>query len=125
MTRSTTLKVANYLLYLVTCCLAGIGLVLQYKLPSGGQSRGLILLGLKRHDWAEIHFFLGIAFVLIALGHLVLNRSWVAKVANSGNRTLLLLSIVFGLFFLVAPLLVPTEEDNKAINSVLHGGVRQ
>lgn len=105
--KSLYLKASNYALYLFLCALAGMGFALEYRLPRGGESRGLALLGLRRHDWAEIHAYTAIAFVAIMMVHLWLNRAWIVKAAARKDRTVLFASLGLGLLLLAAPLLAP------------------
>lgn len=105
--RSTILKISNYALFLSMCVTLSAGLVLEYRLPSGPMNRGVQLLGLARHDWSEVHLICAFIFLAAALLHLVLNWSWITKVAARSNRILLCVSLGVGLALLVAPLLLP------------------
>jgi hypothetical protein len=111
MNRTLGLKIANYLLYLFTCSLAGIGFALANRLPSRGESRNLLLLGLKRHDWVELHLIFAIGFALVALWHVGLNWSWVKKVAASNNGFALLASVGLGILLVLIPLLAPIQSN--------------
>jgi len=73
--------------------LAGTGAIIKWVLPpgSGGLGRELHgghggehsgehireLLGMGRHDWGEVHLWLGTIFVVLMLVHLVLHWGWV------------------------------------------------
>jgi hypothetical protein len=69
--------------------LAATGAILRLVLPpgSGGLGRELHsgqggehireLLGMRRHDWGDIHLWLGITFVVLMLAHLILHWSWI------------------------------------------------
>jgi len=41
------------------------------------------LLGLGRHDWGAIHFYLACAFLAVILVHLVLHWAWIKTCAKS------------------------------------------
>lgn len=73
---------------------AGIGLVLKYVLPPGsGGGRGfrggrglsdgpgadgaLLLLGLTRHEWGDIHFYVSLVLVALLAAHIVLHWTWI------------------------------------------------
>lgn len=70
--------------------IAGIGAILQWVLPPGsggggyGFGRGagygreiLTVLGMTRHDWGDVHFWLGVVFLLLLLVHIVLHWKWI------------------------------------------------
>ncbi len=108
-TRTFCLRFANYILYLSTCLMIGAGLVLNYRLARGGRSKGEHLLSLDRHEWAQLHFAFALTFIILALTHLILNWSWVRKVATHGKPWLVLISVGLGLIFIALPLLAPIE----------------
>jgi hypothetical protein len=45
----------------------------------GGRGREHIkqLLGMGRHDWGDIHLWLGVAFVVLMLVHIILHWGWI------------------------------------------------
>ena len=51
------------------------GIVIHYVLPAG--SRGNSFLGITRHEWGDIHFWIAIAFTFVILTHLVLHMPWI------------------------------------------------
>jgi Domain of unknown function (DUF4405) len=70
--------------------LASTGLVLSYQLPPGsggremlGAGRGaseklvVVLWGLTRHEWGEIHYWLSMAVMAVLAVHLVLHWKWI------------------------------------------------
>jgi hypothetical protein len=48
---------------------------LDLSSPDGSRIRSL--LGWKRHDWGDLHFWLAVALVTIIILHLALHWSWV------------------------------------------------
>ncbi len=67
-------------LFLVTT-----GVLMRYILPPGS-GHYLTILGLDRHEWAGVHFWVAIVFFgLIAL-HLFLHWRWIAAVVTGKNR---------------------------------------
>jgi hypothetical protein len=61
-----------------------IGFLLGFVLPKGpaASEEAKYLLGLHRHDWGDIHLYLGIAFTVLAALHLVLGWGWVKSKAR-------------------------------------------
>lgn len=66
------------------------GLLIHYVLPRGSQ--GNSVLGLTRHDWGDVHFWIAIIFVSVIIIHLILHSSWIKaslfsrKKRRTGNR---------------------------------------
>lgn len=54
------------------------GLLLYFVLPA--HSRADAVLGLTRHDWGEVHFYLAMSLLVLLLVHLTLNWNWVCGV---------------------------------------------
>ncbi len=64
--------------------LLGTGSILEWILPHGGQggrhgqrARDALWLGISRHDWGEIHFWISVAFTSLILLHLLLHFGWI------------------------------------------------
>jgi hypothetical protein len=74
-------RVLNLLLYFEFCVLTGIGLLLGFRLPPGSRGgRGLTLLDMDRHDWGDIHLWVGIAFIVTVVAHLLMHWKWLKNV---------------------------------------------
>jgi len=63
-------------------CIAGIafiGFLMGLFLPKGpsAQESAKYFLGLHRHQWGNIHFYLSIAFVILVIIHLILSWKWI------------------------------------------------
>lgn len=112
MSRSSTMKAINYVLFLVFCGVAGTGLALEYRLESGGRG-GALVGGLSKHTWEEIHFYLGVGLLVLGLLHLLINWSWVVKVATQQRLVLLTLSIGLGVVIFLAPFILPAVPRNS------------
>jgi len=66
---------------LVMLALIATGLVVRYTLPAGsgghGGSGGLVLWGLNRHGWGDVHFWLAVALGGLMVLHVALHWRWV------------------------------------------------
>lgn len=51
------------------------GILLRYILPQG--SRGESFLGLTRHEWGDVHFWVAVVFAIIITIHLILHLPWI------------------------------------------------
>ena len=68
----------DVLLFLSVVGLALIGLLLGFVLPKGSAApdQSKYFLGLHRHAWGDIHLYLGLAFIVLGILHVVLGWSW-------------------------------------------------
>jgi hypothetical protein len=72
--------VINALMFVDVCSMALIGLILALIVPSGGGGHTeKTFLGIHRHSWADIHFFLSIVFLSLLTLHVWLNWTWVVE----------------------------------------------
>lgn len=65
----------------VILAMVATGLVVRFVLPpgTGGRQGGreLVLWGLGRHDWGDIHFWASVALGVLLIVHVALHWSWV------------------------------------------------
>jgi hypothetical protein len=55
--------------------MAATGYILRFPLPPG-TNKSLCLWGLSRHQWGDVHFWIGLALVTVILLHIVLHWQW-------------------------------------------------
>lgn len=67
------------LLFLCILGIAFIGFLMGLVIPKGptAQESAKYFLGLHRHQWGNIHFYLSIAFVIFVIIHLILSWKWI------------------------------------------------
>lgn len=112
--KNTIHRVLNLFLYLVFCTLVGSGLLLAYRLPPGSRGgHGLELLGMSRHDWGDIHLWLGYAMLLGVILHLAMNWQWLRKIAAKARIWMLALGLGVGVAIISAFLLAPIEQTSR------------
>lgn len=101
--------------------LAATGTLLQWRLPPGGahgRAGAPTWLGLGRHDWGEVHFWIAAVAIAIAVVHVLLHWAWVRSVwpqvvrAGSGPVGMGTLSLLAML--LVLPFAIPVQGQNGA-----------
>jgi len=62
---------------LVMLAMVATGFLLKWVLPPGSRGgHGMQLWGLTRHDWGDVHFWLAVALLLLALVHVALHWAW-------------------------------------------------
>jgi hypothetical protein len=76
--RKNTLNfIVDLLTLLAILTMIGTGLIMYFTLPPGSGARGLILWGLGRHDWGDVHFWSAVALGALLILHVALHWSWV------------------------------------------------
>lgn len=110
--------VVNFVLEGVTLLILALviatGFVMEFQLPPGhGRGGARAMLGMTRHEWGDIHFWLSIAFIVLMAAHLWLHWRWIwalakGRGANQGTRgaAFLAVSALFVLL-MVSPWLLP------------------
>ena len=96
------------LLFICIVGIAFIGFLMGLVIPKGPQAseNTKYFLGLHRHQWGNIHFYLSIAFVVFVIIHLILSWSWIKGKArqlfHKGWGTMLILTASASLLVLFA-----------------------
>jgi hypothetical protein len=69
----------DVLLFVAIFGIVVIGLLLGFVIPRGPSApeENRYFLGLHRHDWGDIHFYIAIAFCLVLVVHLILEWNWI------------------------------------------------
>jgi hypothetical protein len=107
-------------LYLVSCAIAGTGLLLGYRLPHGHGAGSIVtFLGHGRHDWGSVHTWLAYVAIVLVVLHLVLNREWLVKIAASGRLPRLAAGIFAGLLIGSAFLVLPVEQRDRSTEATI------
>jgi hypothetical protein len=106
-------KVIDLILYVLFCAMVGTGMLLSYRLPHGDGSSRTLFLGFGRHEWGEIHTWIGLSSVGLLVVHLFLNWQWLVKVAASKHIWRLVAGILTGLLVVGAFLLLPVERAER------------
>jgi hypothetical protein len=102
-------RVLNGLMFLSGCFLAGTGWLMDERLPRGRGEGGVrpTFLRMSRHDWGEVHAWMGYAMVVLVVVHLALHWRWLVKIAAAQKPWRLAAGLAAGLavagFFLFAP----------------------
>lgn len=80
-TKTNLNRVLNLALLFESAFLLGSGWALAERLPHGRRGQNLLLLGLDRHDWRELHTWAGYAIAALVVIHLLLHIPWLRQVA--------------------------------------------
>ena len=103
-------RVLNLLLWLSACFLLGSGLALKWNFPHGPRSGRAMMLGLSKHEWGDIHAWVGIGFAVLVAAHLYLAWPWL-KNAAAGKKRLwaVFAGLAVGLAIPVTLVLLPVQ----------------
>jgi hypothetical protein len=70
--------------FVLMLAMVGTGAILKWVLPHGGGGRGMgrrageaMWMGLDRHTWGEVHFYVSIALVVVVAIHLLSHFGWI------------------------------------------------
>ncbi len=116
--------VVDAVVFTLFVCLTTTGILMRYTLPPGA-GRQVSVLGLDRHDWGALHFYLALALLAALAVHLFLHWRWFRTVAGgrapgAGRRLALGVVGALGLVALAAaPLLAPVDDGGAAAGTGL------
>lgn len=110
---------------LLFICIVGItfiGFIMGLIIPKGPTAKesAKYFLGLHRHQWGNVHFYLSLAFVVLVIIHLILSWTWIKGKARQLFKrrwsTVLILTsvvsiVVLFLFWLLLPRIPGTYKN--------------
>jgi hypothetical protein len=95
------------------------GVLIRWSLPPGSGRRALVL-GLDRHGWGDLHFWVAAAFLAVLSLHLLLHWRFLAgllrgraREGSSGRVGLGLLALGALVALALAPLCAPVEQTPR------------
>jgi hypothetical protein len=77
MSRNRINCLVDVLAYLAMAGLAATGVIVRFRLPAGSGSDAI--LGLTRHEWGGIHFWIAMALLVLMAIHVALHWTWVTR----------------------------------------------
>ena len=105
-------RLLNFVLYVAFCAMIGTGLLLAYRLPPGNRGgRGLTILDMDRHEWGNVHLWIAYVVVAAVIAHLVMNWTWLTKIAASMKPWRLWVGLLLGIGIIVVLLLLPVNTE--------------
>jgi H+/Cl- antiporter ClcA len=105
-------RLLNLILYVAFCAMVGTGLLLAYRLPPGSRGgRGTTVLGMERHEWGNVHLWIACVVMAAVVAHLVMNWTWLTKIAASMKPWRLWGGLLLGIGIIVVLLLLPVKTE--------------
>jgi len=109
----------NVIIYVLLTCLLLTGLFLRYTMPPGSGEKGLEFLGLGRHDWGAVHFWIAVALLVGVAFHLYLHWAWIRVTTprywGLAWRAVLLVFLLLVILALLLPFFIqPVKNAQRA-----------
>ncbi len=117
----------DVLIFLIFVCLLFTGFMM-YLIPRG--YGGILVSGLTRHEWGDIHIILALIFISLIIIHVILHWSWEKRCFKSflkiGPKTLIIITILLIAFLLITPMILTRDipERGKGRDGEHNGEVR-
>lgn len=103
-------KGINYLMYCAGLLVTVTGFALAWKLK-----RGTELLGLNRHEWGDIHLWVGVVLAVAIVAHLVLHWRWIWQVASKRVPWVAWVGIAPPILACLVVLSLPLDRPNSSM----------
>jgi len=117
--RHTLISLVDITAFISFVFMISTGVLMRYVLPPRS-GRFIEILGMNRHEWGDIHFYISFVFLLILSLHLLLHWHFIINLFTGQAKNVLNYRFLLGLFALlavialaVAPLVVPIEETGE------------
>lgn len=80
--RGSVIFWTDVLSFLLLLAVGATGALLKWVLPHGGEGRGhgaggAAWMGLARHEWGEVHFYLSVGMLAAVAVHLLSHLGWI------------------------------------------------
>ena len=90
MKKNTLNFIVDVITLIAILAMIGTGLVLYFTLPPGSGGKGLLLWGLGRHEWGDLHFWAAVGLAVLLVLHVALHWAWVcgtiSRLAGAARR---------------------------------------
>lgn len=103
MKRSSFIALIDIAAFVSFIFVVSTGVLMRYVLPTGSGHR-LEILGLDRHEWGDIHFYITFIFLIILSIHLILHWKFILHVLHKGVKSSDIYRLSLGLVALIAVL---------------------
>ena len=79
MGKNTLKYITDSILFISLSATAVLGFLMEFAIPRGQGHGSNVFLGLDRHEWGDMHFFLALIFLTALVAHLTMNRTWIVQ----------------------------------------------
>ncbi|WP_172597601.1 DUF4405 domain-containing protein [Sulfuriflexus mobilis] len=116
MKKSTLITLVDIGAFISFVFVVSTGVLMRYSLPPRS-GRFIEILGLSRHEWGEVHFYISFLFLLILSMHLILHWRFILGVLHGRVREISSYRLLLGVLALtavlalaIAPFVTPKED---------------
>lgn len=103
-------RIVDFLLWITICLMLATGFVIRYRLPPGSRGgHGLSAWGMGRHDWGDLHAWLGYGVIGLVILHLALHWDWLMRAAWPRVKWPVVAGLIAGIVLVLAAWFVPVE----------------
>ncbi len=101
-------RIVDFFLWIAFCGMLATGFIVRYRLPPGRQGgHGLSIWGWSRHDWGDLHAWLGYAVCAAVVAHLLLHWRWLRTAAWPRLKWPVFVGLLLGLLLVASVWLLP------------------
>ncbi|HNQ77349.1 MAG TPA: DUF4405 domain-containing protein [Acidobacteriota bacterium] len=87
--------------FVILMVMTSTGVLMRYFLPPGRCDKRHTMLGLQRHEWGDLHFWLALVFFSLMAVHIYLHWKWIVGVVTGKPKEGSGMRAAMGLFGLV------------------------
>lgn len=107
-------RVLDFLLWLAFCLMLATGLIVRYRLPPRSRGgAGLAIWGWSRHDWGDLHTWLGYAVCVMVVLHLVLHWQWLCRCLVPRWKWPVVVGLLAGVLLALSAWVLPVERSGE------------
>ncbi len=71
------------------------------------------VLGLTKHEWENLHLYVGVIMLVAVILHLISGRTWIVKVGAQNKKWLAAITIAMGIAIILVLVFSPTTLQAK------------
>lgn len=124
--KNSLIKLVDLVAFVLFVFAVSTGVLMRYVLPPGS-GQAFEVLGMSRHEWSDIHFYITSIFLAVLSIHLVFHWRFIQSLFQGNYKEISVLRVLLGLVGLfailaiaVAPFVAPKE--HAAEPKFLHYG---
>ncbi len=108
-------RIVDFLLWISICLMLATGFIVRYRLPPGSRGgHGLSIAGWSRHEWGDIHAWLGYAVCGLVILHLALHWQWLMRSAWPKVKWPVITGLIIGVLVALSAWFLPVEKQGRA-----------
>ena len=124
--KNSLIKLVDLVAFVLFVFAVSTGVLMRYVLPPGS-GPAFEVLGMSRHEWSDIHFYITSIFLAVLSVHLVFHWRFIQSLFQGNYKEISVLRVLLGLVGLfailaiaVAPFVAPKEHTVEPM--FLHHG---